>query len=78
MGRLDVIEFTGLIGMEGIPKVNRLLEVEPKLRFGARETSETEGCVGCDRALALHDFVHARVGDTEPLSRLFLRDSERN
>jgi hypothetical protein len=78
LNRLDVIELRCLLGMEGIPKVNGLLEVEPELRFGTGEPGEAEGGVGRDGTLSLHDFVHSRIRHAEPASRLFLGNSERN
>jgi hypothetical protein len=78
VGRLDVIEFAGLLGVQSIPEVHGLLEIEPELGLSVSEPSKTEGGVRCDRTLPLYNLVHPGIRHAEPLSSVLLRDPEWN
>jgi hypothetical protein len=78
VSRLDFFEFAGLVGMDGIPEINGLLEVQPELRLGTGETSQTESSVRGHGTLPLDDFVHSGIRDPKSLCRVLLRDSERD
>jgi hypothetical protein len=75
---LDFFEFAGLIGMDSIPEINGLLEIQPELRLGTCETSQTESSVRGHGTLSLDDFIHSGIRDAKSFRRVLLRDSERN
>jgi hypothetical protein len=78
MSWLNVIEFAGLFGVQSIPEVNGLLEIEPELGLSVSEPSKTESGIRCHRPLPLHNFVHTGIGHAEPFSGVLLRDPEWN
>jgi hypothetical protein len=78
LSRLNVVEFAGLVRVEGVPEVNGLLEIQPELGLGAGESSETKSGVRRYRSLSLHNLVHARVRNPESLSGVLLCDAKRD
>ncbi len=63
--------FDGFAGFFlGEAQVIEILEIEPKLRTGAKEMSEAQGGVARDRARAMQDLRDA-IGRNTELSREF-------
>lgn len=64
--------------MHGIPEIDGLLEVEPKLWLSVREPGKPQCRVRRDCPLSVHNLIHPWVGYPEPLSRFLLSDSQGN
>jgi hypothetical protein len=61
------INVTRLLRVQRIPKIDRLLKVEPELGLSPCELGEPQDRVRSDRTLSIDDLVHPGLRDTQTL-----------
>lgn len=77
-GGFDLINFRRCIRVHGIPQIQRLLEIEPELWFGARKLPEAKCGIGGHGSLPIDDLIHPGIGDSQALRSFLLSDSKRH